>query len=162
MQLTYITPQTAEEMAGHYEALRFLHSFVPRDYEMDLKGFLSGVAGFLTVVYSGRLPVACFTLYPFSKGSVEIHGVVRQDLKLLLGRGPAKAVVDHMSGEVLKAVFMDGAWKKLIAKVTPQGKAARVWLRRFGFEQVQNQERGGVTVWKLERRKYLGVVNPYA
>jgi hypothetical protein len=161
MQLTYITPATPEELSGHYEALVFLHAFVPKDYRVDLKGFIEGYAGFVTMVYSGKVPIGCFTLYPVqgtSKKSVEIHGVYRQDLKLLLGRKAAKVLMDHIFSEIFQIVFMEARKEKIVAKVTPAAKMARVWLRKYGFEKVPNTERGK-TIWKLERSKYLGVVH---
>ena len=160
MQLTYITPETPEALAGHYDTLRFMASFLPPDVEFDLKEFIRNYAGFVTVVYSGRLPIGYFVLYPVqgnSKRSVEIHGTYRQDLKILLGREASKALMDHIFSVILTTAFMDASKDKIIAKVTPKAKAAKVWLKKFGFEKVPNTEHGK-TIWKLERSKYLGVV----
>lgn len=160
MQLTYITPETPEALFEHYEELRFLAVFLPSDVEFDLKEFIRNYAGFVTLVYSGKLPIGYFVLYPVqgtSNKSFEIHGTYRQDLNLLIGKAQARAVMSHIFMEILQIVFMENKKDKLIAKLTPKARLAKVWVHKFGFDRVPNTERGK-SIWKLERDKYLGVV----
>jgi hypothetical protein len=160
MQLTYITPESPEELMGHYETVRFLMAFLPKDVNFTAKELIQECAGFLTLVYSGKMPIGYFILYPVqgnSKKSVEIHGCYRQDLRILLGKEAAKAVMDHIFQKILSGVFVDAGKQKIVAKLSKQARLARIWVRRFGFEQVPNVE-DGKTIWKLERNKYLGVV----
>lgn len=164
MQLTYITPEFPRDLEEHYEALRFLNSFLPPDITggrvFDTRQFIVNYAGFVTLVYSGKVPIGYFILYPVqgaSKRSVEIHGVYRQDLKILLGRRAAKALMDHIFSEILNTIFMVARKEKVVAKITPMARTARVWARKYGFEKVPNIERGK-TIWKLKRDKYLGIV----
>lgn len=160
MEVTYITPADVESLQGHYETLRFMSAFLPADVEYDVREFIRNYAGWVTLVYSGKLPIGYFVLYPVqgnSKRSVEIHGTYRQDLKMLLGREDARALMDHIYAEILRATFLDAGKQKIVAKLTPGARAAKVWVRKFGFEKVPNTE-AGKTIWKLERDQYLGVV----
>lgn len=160
MQVTYITPDTPEALAEHYEAIRFLHAFLPDDVGLTPKQFIDRFAGWVTLCYSGKIPLGWCVLYPVqgnSKKSVQIHGVYRQDLKMLLGRQAAKALVDHVLAEIFRETFIEARKEKMIAKVSKEDRAAKVFLRKYGFTLVPNTERG-MTIWKLERNDYLGVV----
>ena len=172
MQLTYITPSTHEELSEHREVLWFLCSFAPEDVCFDLVPFVDDLmeyfAGFLTLVYSGKLVIGFYVLYPVlgrSKRSYDIHGVYRQDLKLIFGRQNAKVLMDHIFSGIFQRVFLEAGKDKVVAKVTPKARTARIWLHRYGFERVNAVERNayGVpqTIWKLERDKYLGVIKHY-
>lgn len=160
MQLTYITPETPEELMGHYEAIRFLIAFLPKDVDFTARELINECAGFLTLVYSGKMPIGYFILYPVqgnSRKSVEIHGCYRQDLRILMGKEAAKTLMDHIFRHILSGVFVDAGKQKIIAKLSSKARLARIWVKKFGFELVPNTE-DGKTIWKLERSKYLGVV----
>jgi hypothetical protein len=162
MKVRFVTPQTVSDLLLYFEEIKFLHYFVP--YKMDskdLRAYVTSLVPYFTLVYLNELPIGCFTLYPVqgeSKKSYEIHGIARPDLKQLIGRKPARVVLDTVYNRIFKQCFEVLGKNKLIAKVYPEAKGALFFVKRFGFKRVPNTDKGR-EIWKLDAATYFSGPN---
>lgn len=158
MKITFKTPQSLSELLLYYDEIKFLHHFVPYKLKTEeLRQFIEEVVPGFTLVYLEELPIGCFTLYPVqgeSKKSFELHGIVRPDLKMIIGRKAAVIVLAAVYKRIFDAVFLEQEKDKIIAKIPHDAQGALSWVKRHGFTKINNVEKGK-TIWKLDRESYL-------
>jgi RimJ/RimL family protein N-acetyltransferase len=161
MDVRFVTPKNHEEMQTYRKDIDLLHLFVspalsPKEYEEVIQE----LPGFLTLVYLFEVPVACFTLWPVdwvSERAYEFHGIVRQDLKDLIGRHRASQLVGWLYKFIFSEFFIEQKREKLVAKVRPDNRPATVAVKRRGFRRLQNIDHGRA-VWVLDRKTYLNQI----
>ena len=158
MKVTFKTPQSLSDLLLYYDEIKFLHFFTPYKLKTEeLRQFCEQVVPGFTLVYLEELPIGCFTLYPVqgeSKKSLELHGIARPDLKMLIGRRAAIKILQTVYERIFHQVFIEAEKEKIIAKIPPDAKGAINWVKRHGFTQINNKEKGR-TIWKLERGTYM-------
>lgn len=158
MRVAFKTPQTIEDLSEVKADLELLHHFVPYKLkEGELQSFCEEVLPGLTVVYLNKWPIGCFTLYPAqgeSKRVLELHGVVRPDLKDVVGRVASVKLLRQIYDTIFYRVFVEGGKDKIIAKIPKESRGALVFVKREGFTKINNVDRGR-TIWKLEKKTYV-------
>lgn len=154
-QLTFITPQTTEELAHYSQPLAYLLEHWGA--EGELADWLAGLAGIITFVYMGELLIGAFTVAE-SKRSTELHGIYSPWFEQRIEKRIKRQIKRQIDDTILKACFKRKACKKVVTKVPFENKPARVWCAMMGFKPVKpaQQELGyqldkGRIVYTLER-----------
>ena len=152
--LHFITPKNDKQMALYRKELEFLYSHMPRVApEIDLDKLITDHLGNITVIFLDTMPVGCLLLEVY-KETVGLHGIIRPDLKFILGRKEARACVTTIHTIILNEIFNGSKKRRIVAKFPPEAKGALGFVRAWGFERIPNLDKGR-QVWKLTREKYL-------
>lgn len=151
--LIFDQPRTAEDYNRQWEAIRLIIRHLPYRPERPKEIFAQYVP-YLTVVYytdgEACQPIGLFALCPLdgkSMGTVEMHGVCREDLGLLFD-DPA-ALKQEIYDWIFQQTFFQAKYKKIILKIMPEAKAARVFAVNQGFQRLPGVIDKGRTVWKM-------------
>lgn len=154
-QLTFITPQTTEELAHYSQPLAYLLEHWGAEGSYD--EWLVGLAGIITFVYMGELLVGAFTAAE-SRHSTELHGIYSPWFEQRVDKRVKRAVKRQIDDTILKACFKRKSCKKVVTKVPKENKLARIWCSMMGFKPLKpaQVEQGyqldkGRIVYTLER-----------
>lgn len=151
-KLTFITPQTDDELTQYWQPLAYLFSQLPESVTTPFDVWLKSWGGSVTIIYCGELLVGAFGVELF-KRSAEIHGVFSPRLNERLDAN-VRRVIKQTSGRVLiMELFKSKAIKKLVAKVPAGNKAGRMWCAGYGFKPLQGLDKGRV-VYVLNKEDF--------
>lgn len=151
VDLTFITPQTAEEFQRYYSEFEFLHHFFPFKLSADgLKQILDSRIGNCTLVYANSILIGSFMLDIF-KNSVELHGIARPDMAKIVHNH--KRVKLYIYQLILSDVFDFIGKDKLVIKAEDYNKGVRGFALMYGFNKLKNKDKGR-NVWVLTKQQY--------
>jgi len=149
--LKFITPQSIEELAPHKSDVEFLHHFSPLGYTSDEQyRIIESFVPAFSLVYANGILIGCF-IFDIHKRSVELHGILRPDIKQIVPQ--ANLVKIRIFEILLNEIFNVMGKDKVIIKGKPEWKGVNGFARMWGFERLQNMEKGK-RVWKLTKEGY--------
>lgn len=155
VQITFITPQSVQELEARREDFDFLYHFSPYKLSKEeIWDILVADIPFNTLVYGNGILLGCFTLDVYTN-SVELHGICRPDIsKVVPGYRRVKLGVYNA---LLRDIFTRLNKDKVIIKGELDNKGVRGFATIFGFERLANRDKGRI-VWKLTKDKYLSLM----
>lgn len=156
IELGFVTPADEAEMAAHRHEIEFLFRFIPHTMNrQELWDYVLHNLPNVTIGYANGVLVGCFLMEIYTR-SVELHGVVRPDLKTIVPQ--ANRFKLFIYATIFDTIFNGMGRDKVVIKAPDSNRDVFGFAVAHGFKRLPYKDKGE-TVWVLTKDEYARRTN---